>query len=68
MEDSKEKVKIIIEMTEAQAEATAEFYKRMGHDDYLLKANEFHSTELENMKRGGNRIREALANAGFDPR
>lgn len=62
------KVKISITMTEAEADATAEFYKRMGHDDYHMKANHYRQGELENMKRGGNRIREALASAGFDPR
>lgn len=61
-------VTITATMTERQAEAMAQFFKRIGHDDYKRLAAQYHPTELEDMKAGGNRFQEALAEAGFEPR
>jgi hypothetical protein len=40
-----------------QAEAMSEFFKRMGHNDYLDKSDLTKPKQLESMKRGANRIR-----------
>lgn len=61
-------VTITATMTESQAEAMAQFFKRVGHDDYKRNAAQYHPTELDDMKAGGSRFQDALAEAGFNPR
>ncbi len=49
----RELVTLEITMTRDSAEAMAQFFKRLGHDDYVRNANLHHPTELEDMKKGG---------------
>lgn len=62
------KVTFSVTMSENEAAAIAQFFKRVGHDDYHRNSDAYHPGELENMKWAGNIIREALAKAGFNPR
>lgn len=69
MPANKEKtVTISVKMTESQAMATAQFYKRIGHDHYHQLANHYHATELRDMIIAGDKIRDSLNQKGFDPR
>ena len=53
-------------LSEAQAEAFAQFLKRVGLSDYrALAASE---VEAYDMLHAGERIRQALADAGYAPR
>jgi hypothetical protein len=59
-------VTITVEMTEAEALALAQFFKRAGHSDY--RANAIGSDEAYEMMAGAEEIRKSLADAGFAPR
>ena len=61
-------IEISVTMTPAEAEATAQFYKRAGYEDYHRNANHYHTGEMENMMSGGSKIQDALNRAGFNPR
>lgn len=57
---------IEVELTEQQAEAFAQFLKRVGYDDYRqLAANQ---EEAWAMLSAGQRIRASLADHGYAPR
>ncbi len=59
-------VTVTAEMTEAEALALAQFFKRAGYTDY--RANAVDSDEAYEMLAAGEKIREGLAHAGFAPR
>lgn len=59
-------VTVAAEMTEAEALALAQFFKRAGYSDYL--ANAVDSDEAYEMLAAGEKIRRGLADAGFAPR
>lgn len=53
-------------MTDSQAQAYAQFLKRVGFSDYMRNAAD--SAEAYTMIEAGERIRRALAEAGYAPR
>ena len=57
---------ISVELTEAQAEGLAEFFKRVGFSEYRAQASS--EAEAYAMRDGAERVRTALAEAGFSPR
>jgi len=59
-------VKINVQMTAAEAEAFAQFLKRVCYSDYNNRAA--NSNEAYIMSDAGNCIRQALADVGFSPR
>lgn len=61
-----EKVKIVVELEEQEAEAFAQFLKRAGHGDYAKFAGDY--DEQADMHLAGLAIQRALAKEGFAPR
>lgn len=59
-------VTVFVELNHVEAQAFAQFLKRAGHSDYL--ANAVDSDEAYEMLYAGEKVRKALAEAGFAPR
>ena len=55
-----------VELPEDEAEAYAQFLKRVGVSDY--QTNAANEEEAYQMQSAGEKIRVALAEAGFNPR
>ncbi len=60
------RVRVLAELTEDEAWALAQFFKRAGLTDYRRLAQ--NGTEADAMRAGAERIREALADSGIAPR
>lgn len=59
-------IKIELELTEAEAAALAQFLKRSGFADYKAAAQG--EAEAYLMRDAGDKVRQALAGAGYAPR
>ena len=59
-------IQIHVELTEQEAQAYAQFLKRIGLADY--KVNAQNEAEAYLMQQTGEKVRKALADAGFSPR
>lgn len=59
-------IKIELELTDDEAAALAQFLKRSGFTDYKAKAESEADAYL--MRDAGDKVREALAGAGYAPR
>ena len=59
-------IRIELELSEEQAEALAQFLKRVGFSDYRSLAQD--EGEAYAMLYAGERVRAALAEAGYAPR
>lgn len=59
-------VRFTVELTEDQAQAYAQFLKRVGFSDYMGSAVDKDEAYL--MVSAGEKIRAGLASAGFSPR
>lgn len=59
-------VSLHIELTQDEASQLAQFLKRMGLSDYRAKAQT--EDEAYTMQDSAERVRVALADAGYDPR
>ncbi len=57
---------IKVELSTAQAEALAQFVKRMRHD--IARSISVDDTEADEMMAAIDAVRSALAEAGFNPR
>lgn len=63
---SNQKVLLEVELTESQALALAQFFKRAGLSDYRDKA--VNEEEAYQMQEGGLELQKGLVKLGFDPR
>lgn len=61
-----EAVVITLELTDLEAWDFAQFLKRAGHSDYLVNAE--NDTQAYSMLYAGEKVRSALAEAGYAPR
>lgn len=59
-------IQIHVELTEQEAQAYAQLLKRVGLADY--KVNAQNEAEAYLMQQTGEKVRKALADAGFSPR
>ena len=59
-------LQIHVELTEEEAQAYAQFLKRVGLADYRVNAQ--NEAEAYLMQQTGEKVRTALADAGFSPR
>lgn len=59
-------ITISAELTEAQAEVFAQFLKRAGLDDFRRLAAS--DQEARDMQEAGQKLRESLRDAGYNPR
>ena len=59
-------LQIHVELTEEEAQAYAQFLKRVGLADYRVNAQ--NEAEAYLMQQTGEKVRKALADAGFSPR
>lgn len=59
-------VELSIQLDDAEALALAQFLKRAGHSDYMRNAVD--SNEAYSMLYAGDKVRTALADAGYAPR
>ena len=59
-------LQIHVELTEEEAQAYAQFLKRVGLADYRVTAQ--NEAEAYLMQQTGEKVRKALADAGFSPR
>lgn len=59
-------VRLILETSEAELEALAQFVKRIGWTD--IRQNAANDEEAQLMRAGLDRIRSALADLGYEPR
>ena len=61
-------ISITVELPDDEAEAFAQFLKRMILDDYHAKCARHDQAEANLMQAAGERFRQALAAQGVDPR
>lgn len=61
-----DEVTVFLQLPEREAEALAQFAKRVGWDDWRNNAK--HDAEAGDMQAAFERLRAALAEAGFAPR
>lgn len=59
-------IQIHVELTEQEAQAYAQLLKRVGLADYRVNAQ--NEAEAYLMQQTGEKVRKALADAGFSPR
>lgn len=59
-------IEVRVELSEAEAEALAQFVKRIGWTEWRNNAR--HDIEADLMRQACDRLREALAQAGYNPR
>lgn len=61
-------VRITVELTDAEAWEYAQFLKRVGHSDYKALCEPGNAEGPYRMIDAGEKIRKALAEAGYAPR
>lgn len=61
-------VRITVELTDTEAWEYAQFLKRVGRDDYKGLCEHYNTEGPYHMVAAGEKIREALVKAGYEPR